>query len=104
MPITAMLDVHFAADHVVDGPALFTEILKETRSFAGCTRVDLLADIDDRAHYVAYETWESNEHDLAYRAWRQGDGARGLRDVLDRDPVLTKLRPPCSPSGARRGA
>jgi quinol monooxygenase YgiN len=66
-------------------------MLKETRDFAGCTRVDLLADIADPAHYVAYELWESNEHDLAYRAWRKGDGARGLRDVLDRDPVLTKF-------------
>lgn|GEM_PF-5552754 len=54
-------------------------MLKETRDFAGCTRVDLLADIADPAHYVAYELWESNEHDLAYRAWRKGDGARGLR-------------------------
>jgi len=92
MPITAMLDVHFAADHLVDGPAMFTEILKETRDFAGCTHVDLLADIADPAHYVAYEGWESNEHDLAYRAWRQGEGATRLRDVLDRDPILTKFK------------
>ena len=91
MPITAMLDVHFAADHLVDGPAMFTEILKETRNFAGCMRVDLLADIADPARYVAYELWESNEHDLAYRAWRQGEGATKLRDVLDRAPVLTKF-------------
>jgi quinol monooxygenase YgiN len=91
MPITAMLDVHFAADHVVDGPALFTEILKGTRGFAGCLRADLLADIADPAHYVAYELWESNEHDLAYRAWRQGEGKTRLSEVLDRSPVLTKF-------------
>jgi quinol monooxygenase YgiN len=91
MPIIAMLDVHFAADHLVDGPARFTEILEQTRNFAGCTRVDLLADIADPAHYVAYELWESNEHDLAYRAWRQGEGATNLRDVLDTAPVLTKF-------------
>ena len=91
MPITAMLDVHFGADHLVDGPAMFTEILKDTRNFAGCMRVDLLADIADAAHYVACELWESNEHDLAYRAWRQGEGATKLRDVLDRIPVLTKF-------------
>ncbi|SDT41758.1 putative quinol monooxygenase [Microlunatus soli] len=91
MPMTALLDVHFAADHLVDGPALFTEILKDTRSFAGCLRADLLADIADPAHYVAYELWESEEHDLAYRAWRKGDGATNLRDVLDSDPVLTRF-------------
>lgn len=91
MPITAMLDVHFAADHVDDGPAMFTEILKDTRNFAGCLRVDLLADIADPAHYLAYELWESNEHDLAYRAWRQGEGATKLSEVLDRVPVLTKF-------------
>ncbi|HLT60996.1 MAG TPA: antibiotic biosynthesis monooxygenase family protein [Microlunatus sp.] len=91
MPITAMLDVHFAADHLEDGPALFAEILEDTRNFAGCLRVDLLADIDDPAHYVAYELWESNEHDLAYRAWRQGEGRTTLSEVLDRAPVLTKF-------------
>lgn len=91
MPLTAMLDVHFAADHLDDGPAMFTGILEQTRNFAGCLRVDLLADIADPAHYVAYELWESNEHDLAYRAWRQGEGATKLRDVLDRDTVLTKF-------------
>lgn len=91
MPIIAMLDVHFAADHLVDGPAMFNEILKDTRNFAGCLQVDLLADMADPAHYVAYEVWESNEHDLAYRAWRQGEGATTLRDVLDRAPVLTKF-------------
>lgn len=91
MPITAMLDVHFATDHLADGPPFFTEVLKATREFNGCMRVDLLADIADPAHYVAYELWESNEHDLAYRAWRQGEGATPLRDYLDRDPVLTKL-------------
>ena len=91
MPITAMLDVHFAADHLVDGPAMFTEILKGTRNFAGCMRVDLLAEHADPAHFVAYELWESNEHDLAYRAWRQGEGATKLRDVLDRIPILTKF-------------
>jgi quinol monooxygenase YgiN len=91
MPIIAMLDVHFAADHLVDGPAMFTEILKDTRNFPGCLGVDLLADIADPAHFVAYELWESNEHDLAYRAWRQGEGATKLRDVLDRNTVLTKF-------------
>ena len=70
---------------------MFTEILKGTRNFAGCMRVDLLADIADPAHFVAYELWESNEHDLAYRAWRQGEGATKLRDVLDRIPILTKF-------------
>lgn len=91
MPIIAMLDVHFAADHVVDGPARFIEILKDTRSFAGCLRVDLLTDLADPAHYVAYELWESVDHDLAYRAWRQGEGRTDLRDFLDRDPVLTRF-------------
>jgi quinol monooxygenase YgiN len=91
MPIRAMLDVHFAPDHLIDGPAMFTEILKDTSDFAGCTQVDLLADIADPAHYVAYEIWESIEHDLAYRAWRQGAGATKLREVLDRDPILTKF-------------
>ncbi|QGN34379.1 putative quinol monooxygenase [Microlunatus sp. Gsoil 973] len=91
MPITAILDVHFAADHSVDGPAMFIQMLKDTRNFAGCMHVDLLADIADPEHYVAYELWESNEHDLAYRAWRRGEGATNLRDYLDRDLVLTKF-------------
>ncbi len=91
MTITAHLEVHFDQDHLVDGPALLAEILEDTRAFDGCLGIEVLTDIADPAHVVVVELWESNEHDLAYRAWRAGPGASDLGSVLAEPAVLTKF-------------
>jgi heme oxygenase (mycobilin-producing) len=41
---------------------------------------------------VVYETWESIEHDQAYRKWRATpEGASGLGPILAAAPKLTIL-------------
>jgi hypothetical protein len=37
---------------------------------------------------VVYETWESAEHDRAYREWRAGAGTTNLGSVLAAAPKL----------------
>jgi hypothetical protein len=52
--------------------------------------VTVLVDSDDPAHVVVYETWESIEHDRAYRAWRASpEGASELGSILAAAPKLT---------------
>jgi heme oxygenase (mycobilin-producing) len=46
--------------------------------------------ITDPAHVVLYETWESVEHDRAYRAWRaSAEGTSELGSILAAAPTLT---------------
>ncbi|MDI3211668.1 antibiotic biosynthesis monooxygenase family protein [Arthrobacter sp. AL12] len=89
MPITAHLDLTLKAEALPTAPAVLREILSDTRAFAGCLGVDVLVDSNDPAHFLVVEQWASLEHDSAYRAWRAGDGASGLGDILAAPPVLT---------------
>jgi len=50
----------------------------------------VLVDSKDPAHVVLSETWESVEHDRAYRAWRATpEGASRLGSILAAAPKLT---------------
>ena len=60
------------------------------RAFPGCLDVTVLVDSDDPAHVVLYETWESIEHDRAYRAWRaSAEGTSDLGSILAAAPKLS---------------
>ena len=49
-------------------------------------------DSADPAHVAVYETWESIEHDQAYRAWRATpEGRSGLGPILAAPPKLTQF-------------
>jgi quinol monooxygenase YgiN len=92
MPITAFLDLHVTAEALPDAPAVIAETLADTRAFDGCLGVEVLVDVDDPAHFVAVERWQSLEHDNAYRAWRSTDAGRSaLGTILAAPPVLTRL-------------
>jgi heme oxygenase (mycobilin-producing) len=91
MTVTSLLDMRFAADHLEDGPRALLDILADTRAFDGCLGVHVITDVADPAHMVAVEHWESLEHDEAYRAWRAGPGASGLRDYLAGPSTLTRF-------------
>jgi heme oxygenase (mycobilin-producing) len=50
----------------------------------------VLVDSADPAHVVLYETWESADHDRAYREWRATpEGASRLGSILAAAPKLT---------------
>lgn len=92
MPITAFLDLHVTAEALPEARNIITQTLADTRAFDGCLGVEVLVDIDDPAHFVAVERWQSLAHDNAYRAWRATDAGRSaLGTILAAPPVLTRL-------------
>lgn len=90
MAITSMLDLQLKPEALDTASDIIHETLIATRAFPGCYHVAVLVDRDDPAHVVLYETWESVEHDRAYRAWRATpEGASKLGSILAAAPKLT---------------
>lgn len=90
MAITAILDLQLKAESLETAHKTIHTTLTATRAFPGCLDVTVLVDNDDPAHVVLYETWESMEHDRAYRAWRATpEGASDLGSILAAPPKLT---------------
>ena len=88
--ITAILDLQLKAESLETAHKVLHATLTGTRAFPGCLDVTVLVDSHDPAHVVLYETWESLEHDRAYRAWRaSGEGASELGSILAAAPKLT---------------
>ena len=91
MAITAILDLQLKPDSLDAAPAVLRATLTDTRAFPGCLGVTVLIDSDDPAHVVLYESWESIEHDRAYRAWRaSAEGASALGSILATAPKLSR--------------
>ena len=88
MAVIALLDLQLKADTLATGMEVIHQTLTGTRAFAGCLGVAVLVDSKDPAHVVVYETWESAEHDRAYREWRAGAGASNLGSILAAPPKL----------------
>jgi heme oxygenase (mycobilin-producing) len=90
--VTAILDLQLKADSLETAHKVIHATLTDTRAFPGCLGVTVLVDSDDPGHVVVYETWESVEHDRAYRAWRaSAEGASDLGSILAAAPKLTLL-------------
>ena len=90
MAITAILDLQLKPEALDNASEVIHETLIATRAFPGCYHVAVLVDSDDPAHVILYETWESVEHDRAYRAWRATpEGASKLGSILAAAPKLT---------------
>jgi quinol monooxygenase YgiN len=88
--IIAILDLQLKAGSLESAHEVLHATLTGTRAFPGCVGVAVLIDSDDPAHVVLYETWESIEHDRAYRAWRASpEGASGLGSILAAAPKLS---------------
>ncbi|MDX6420049.1 MAG: hypothetical protein QOG28_4669 [Trebonia sp.] len=92
MAITAILDLELKADSLEKANQVLHATLTGTRAFPGCLGVTVLVDSDNPAHVVVYETWESLEHDRAYRAWRAtAEGASDLGSILAAAPKLSQF-------------
>jgi quinol monooxygenase YgiN len=88
--ITAILELQLKADSLENADEVIRATLTDTRAFPGCLGVTVLVDSGDPAHVVLYETWESIEHDRAYRAWRATpEGASDLGSIMAAAPKLT---------------
>ena len=89
MTVTAILDLRLKADSLETAPNVIHATLTDTRAYPGCLGATVLIDKDDPAHVVVCETWDSAEHDRAYRAWRASpEGASELRTILADAPRL----------------
>ena len=83
MATIAMLDLQLKADSLETAHEVIHATLTDTRAFPGCLGVTVLIDSEDPAHVALYESWESIEHDRAYRAWRASpEGASDLGSIL----------------------
>ncbi|MBT1192843.1 putative quinol monooxygenase [Rhodococcoides kroppenstedtii] len=92
MAVTALLDLSLDPERLPEAHRVLAETLVATRGFDGCLDVKVTADVDDPAHVVVVETWESREHDAAYRAFRASpEGRSELGTVLVAAPTLTVL-------------
>lgn len=90
MSVTSILELQVKPESVDEALAILERILPDTRAFAGCRSVTLSQDHTDPTRIVAVETWESLDHDTAYREWRAGDGAiPDLPGILAAAPRLT---------------
>jgi quinol monooxygenase YgiN len=88
--ITAILDLQLKADALDGAHQVIHTTLAATRAFPGCVGVTVLVDSNDPAHVVLYETWESLEHDRAYRAWRATpEGASDLGSIVAGPPKVS---------------
>jgi heme oxygenase (mycobilin-producing) len=91
MATTAILELRLKPDSLESAHGVIHATLTATRAFPGCLSVTTLVDSADPAHVAIYETWESIEHDQAYRAWRATpEGASGLGPILAAPPKLTQ--------------
>jgi quinol monooxygenase YgiN len=93
MNITANLEIRIKPESLAGAAALISDVLKATRAFDGNLGVEVLIDQADPTHMILVETWESIQHDAAYRDWRSTPaGASGLGDILSDVPVLTLFK------------
>ena len=75
MAVTVILEVKAkpgTGDNLV---SVFRQILPDTRSYDGCSRLELIQNQDDPDVLIAYECWETREHYEKYFAWRKETGA-----------------------------
>lgn len=91
MTVSALFDLHLRPEILSEAHTVMREMFVDTRAFPGCVGVRVLVDDRDPAHLLVLETWESMEHDLAYRAFRDGEGARDISSIFAETPVLTRL-------------
>jgi quinol monooxygenase YgiN len=91
MATTAILELQLKPGSLETAHEVIHATLTATRAFPGCLSVTTLVDSADPAHIAIYETWESIEHDHAYRAWRATpEGASGLGPILAAPLKLTQ--------------
>jgi quinol monooxygenase YgiN len=92
MAVVALLELRLKPDALEKSYQVIDEVLVATRAFAGNQGVTVLIDTEDPAHVIVHESWESLEHDNAYRAWRATpEGVSALGDVIVAAPTLTRL-------------
>jgi quinol monooxygenase YgiN len=79
MSVLATADLFIKPDRVAELLELLRAALPDTRSFAGCERLDVFADQDEPGHVLLVEKWAQRADHEKYLGWRQ---ETGMFDVL----------------------
>ncbi|QJU54807.1 antibiotic biosynthesis monooxygenase family protein [Herbiconiux sp. KACC 21604] len=91
MTVISVLELRLKPELVGSADDVLRDTLNDTRARPGCLGVEVAVDVDDPAHIVVVETWESLEADDDYRAWRASpDGASSLGSVIAAPPLLSR--------------
>lgn len=94
MTITSVLDLRLSPDAPADAETRVGAILAQTRARPGFVSAHVVRDLDDAAHLVVLEVWESLAADDAYRAWRATpEGANELGELTAGRVTLTRYEP-----------
>jgi quinol monooxygenase YgiN len=92
MSIRVTLDLHLTPEALPGAHAEIHAILTDTRQFDGCQGVDVLVALDDPAHILFIESWDSAEHYAAYTSWRATEaGASSLGTMLAGPPTAGRF-------------
>lgn len=92
MAHVAIVEFHIVPEKLEEARAVFADMLRTSREYDGCERLDWLVDRDDPASWTLYEEWSSWEAEQAYRDFRAGEGAvPELKDVMAGPPRLVRL-------------
>jgi len=89
MSVTVILEVTVKAGMANDFLALCAAQLPDTRTYEGCLGVQMCQSQEDGDKFSAIETWESNEHQQAYFAWRTEIGDVDKTMALLNDIAIT---------------
>ena len=74
MAITVMLEFSVLVERAEEFKILLRELLPDTRSYAGCLRVDVYQGHDNPGIIYLVEDWNSKEHQQKYQSWRNESG------------------------------
>ncbi|WP_368498516.1 putative quinol monooxygenase [Herbiconiux sp. A18JL235] len=91
MIVISVLELRLKPERVGSADDILRDTLNDTRARPGCLGVEVAIDVDDPAHIVVVEKWESLEADDDYRAWRASpEGASALGSVIAEAPALSR--------------
>jgi quinol monooxygenase YgiN len=91
MTVISILEFTVKAEALAGAAAVVHDVLTATRAREGSLGIEVTVDVDDPAHYLVVERWDSIESDDAYRAWRASPGGKSaLGDILAGPPTLTR--------------
>ena len=90
MAVTVVADLRFEPGLLDRGLEALRDMLRDTRGFDGCARVDVAQDQSDSARILLIEEWRAPEDHKAYMAWRAESGTnRALREALAQPPSIS---------------
>ena len=74
MAVTVTLEFSVVFERADEFKILLRELLRDTRSYEGCLKVEVYQGHDNPGIIYLVEDWESTVHQQKYQAWRDESG------------------------------